>query len=205
MQPTPGNGPQLLPGRTYSAIFALSNWRRRSQEAVLKPVLPTQPHLARSSGVGHSLQLMATTLFVWVPSVPSSPGTSSSTSSLAKVAWASPSNSAALIELSRPRPPTTTIGTLRALASEGAHHGLIPETCAKSRSGIRETASSRTFLTLERRSYQFDSTTMASMGSSTSVHPWNSWLRKVNNLWAIFTSASVGTGALQGSSPQFLG
>ena len=58
------------------------------QGTVLKPVLPTQPHFIRSSSVGHSLQLIATTRFVMIE--PNSPGISIKTKSCASVACASP-------------------------------------------------------------------------------------------------------------------
>ena len=56
--------------------------------SVLKPVLPTQPHFMRSSSVGHSLQLIATTRLVIID--PNSPGISINTKSCARVACASP-------------------------------------------------------------------------------------------------------------------
>lgn len=136
-----------------------------------------------------------------------------------ELAATSPLSSAAWMELSRPRPPTRMMGALRCFAS--TFHGawrlmlrlLVNKSKTRSRkirkqigrkvcdSEIQGSASSRTFLTFEIRSYQFERTTMASKGSLR-ASLFHGLLKKLNISWAFCNSELLGFGLRHGSSPK---
>ena len=135
-----------------------------------------------------------------------------------ELAATSPLSSAAWMELSRPRPPTRMMGALRCFAS--TFHGawrlmlrLLVNTSDESKtrkqigrkvydfSEIQGSASSRTFLTFEIRSYQFERTTMASKGSLR-ASLFHGLLKKLNISWAFCNSELLGFGLRHGSSPK---
>ena len=135
-----------------------------------------------------------------------------------ELAATSPLSSAAWMELSRPRPPTRMMGALRCFAStfHGAwrFHSTSSQThLTRSRkirkqigrkvcvSEIQGSASSRTFLTFEIRSYQFERTTMASKGSLR-ASLFHGLLKKLNISWAFCNSELLGFGLRHGSSPK---
>lgn len=136
-----------------------------------------------------------------------------------ELAATSPLSSAAWMELSRPRPPTRMMGALRCFAStfHGAwrfhstsfiqHIWRVEKFENKSDekltwiSEIQGSASSRTFLTFEIRSYQFERTTMASKGSLR-ASLFHGLLKKLNISWAFCNSELLGFGLRHGSSPK---